>query len=119
MAKGDVAARARDVIRWIPVEALRAAVMDRNGATPGLASMTGDDLRRIALSGGALTASEIVALFEQWRYGRGIGLTIAIFTKRPRKPHVNFAAQVQAAIDVALDDEGVPKGARTFAPLLI
>lgn len=119
MAKADVAARARDVIRWIPVEALRAAVMERDGATHGVASMSGDDLRRIALAGDGLTAAEVVELFEQWRYGRGVGLTIAIFTKRPKKPHVNFAAQVQAAIDATVDEEGVPKSARSFAPSLL
>jgi class 3 adenylate cyclase len=93
-------------------------VIDRDGETPGLASMAGDDLRRLALSGGVLTATEIVELFEQWRYGRGIGLTIAIFTKRPKKPHVNFAAQVDAAIQADLDEDA-SKATRSLAPTLI
>jgi class 3 adenylate cyclase len=81
--------------------------------------MTGDELRRTALSGRALSATEIVELFEQWRYGRGVALTIAIFTKRPKKPGVNFAAQVSAALTKQLDEENASKDERELAPVLI
>jgi hypothetical protein len=107
------------VIGWIPVEALRAAVIDRDGQSPGVASMSGDDLRRLVLASGVLTATQIVELFEQWRYGRGIALTIAIFTKRPKKAHVNFGAQVGAAIQAELEEDGASKATRALAPTLI
>lgn len=119
MTKADVAARARQVIGWIPVEALRAAVIERDGATPGIATMSGADLRTLALRGGVLSNADVVDLFEQWRYGRGVGLTIAIFTKRPKKPSVNFAAQVSAAIDAELQHEGATKLQRERACALI
>lgn len=111
--------RARDVIGFIPINALQDAVAATGKAPVGLATMGGAQLRKHVLTHRTLSAAEIVELWEQWRYGSRVALTLAIFEERPKKPGVGFQSDVAQALAEALDEREAGAAERELAIALI
>lgn len=96
--------RAREVIDFVPIAALRIAVENSGRAPAGFANMTGATLRKHILAYRLLPGSEIIELFEQWRYGSRVALTCAVFLKRPRSPGPGFRDQVTKELRSGLEE---------------
>lgn len=95
--------RARDVIGFIPINALQDAVAATGKAPVNLATMGGAQLRKHVISHRTLNAAEVVDLWEQWRYGSRVALTLGIFEDRPKKPGAGFLSDVAKELEKGLD----------------
>ncbi len=111
--------RARDVIGFIPMNALQDAVAATGKAPSGLATMGGMQLRKHVLAHRTLTAAQIVELWEQWRYGSRVALTLAIFEDRPKKPATGFLSDVGQELERALVEREATDTERELAIVLI
>lgn len=113
--KSKIEQRAREVIDFIPIAPLRNAVMATPHASTTLAKATGAALRGQIIARGLLSAAQITELFEQWRYGTRISLTVALFLKQPKRTGVGFRSEVEASLATALDGREATAAERELA----
>jgi len=111
--------RARDVIGFIPMDALQDAVAATGKAPTGLMTMGGAQLRKHVLAHRTLSAAEIIELWEQWRYGSRVALTLAIFEDRPKKPGAGFLSDVGQELERALVEREAGDDERELSIVLI